>query len=182
MAYDEGRVESLVARTKEGDRMAFGALYDLFSKDIYRFTLVLVRSVPEAQDITSETFVRVWRSITRYEKGNFRAYVFMIARNLAYDALRRRKRAPDTIEDEESIEDNKLSPLLDAVKTEEEKAVYAAVMGLPPEYREVVTLRFFNNLPTKDVAEMLGKTEASVKITQHRAMEKLREKLKQHER
>lgn len=182
MAYDPEKVEALILRIKQEDREAFGELYDLFSTDIYRFVFMLVREKCEAQDIVSETFVRVWRSILRYEKGNFRAYVFMIARNLAMDALRKRKHAALPVEDENELGDTQSSPIIDAVKTEEEKLLYTTLMTLSPEYREVISLRFMHGMSTKEVGELLGKSEASIKITQHRAMTKLRERLKTYER
>ena len=180
MVHDHEKVESLVAQIKHGNREAFGALYDLFSADLFRFLIVLARDVQEAQDLTSETFVRVWRSIDRYQKGNFRSYIFMIARNLALDALRKRKRASVHIENEEDLIDLKSSPLLDAVRSEEDKHMYQALMELSEEYRTIISLRFMNGMSTKEVAELIGKSEAAVKITQHRAMVKLREKLKRH--
>ena len=183
MAYDPEKIEALITRIKLEDREAFGELYDLFSADIYRFAFVMVREKCEAQDIVSETFVRVWRSILRYEKGNFRAYVFMIARNLAMDALRKRKRAVVPVPDENEIEDTQISPIIDdVVKSEEEKLIYTMLMQLSPEYREIISLRFMQGMSTKEVSDLLGKSEASVKITQHRAMTKLREKLQHYER
>ena len=182
MALDDKQLESLAMKAKTGDRDAFAQLYDLMARDIYRFVLVMTKERGSAEDVVSETFIRVWRCIDTYQGGNFRAYVFTIARNCTIDILRKRKRDAYGIEDENDLVGTESTPLDQAIRTEEEKHLYAALIKLSDRYREVVALRFFQNMSVKEVAELLERSESSVKITQHRALKKLRVIMKAYEK
>ena len=174
MAKQEASLETLAQQAKAGDRDAFSQLYDLLARDIYRFALVMTREKGSAEDIVSETFIRLWRRIDAYQGGNLRSYVFTIARNCTIDTLRKRKHEAYSIADENELAGDGKSPLDTAVQSEQEKLLYKALLQLSDRHREVVALRFFESMSVKEVAELLECSESSVKITQHRALKKLR--------
>src|SRR5205823_2783216 len=98
-AVGGGRLDAdaaLVAAAKAGDAAAFGELYQRHRDEIYRFCLARTGSVPDAEDLTADVFVKALRSIDRYEQRGsaFLAFLYRIARNAAIDRARRHQRSP----------------------------------------------------------------------------------------
>ena len=93
---DEDRSQELewICQAKLGNTDAFGALYTLHAESVYRFLLSNLGDIHEAEDLTEEVFIRVWRAISSYEEGEFpfTAFVFRIARNLLIDHFRTNNR------------------------------------------------------------------------------------------
>lgn len=157
------------------DPQAFGRLYDLYVSRIYRFVYFKIPSVEDAQDITSETFLRFWNQVQDGAAvSHVGAYLYRIARNLVADHYRTRQ-------DALSIEAPEMERLLmDAkglIKIEESfdmAKVLAALRLLKDEYREAIILRYVDELTTAEIAEALGKTPGNVRVLLHRALETLR--------
>lgn len=182
MAQSSEQVEQLAKAASEGDRTAFDALYDELAPDIYRFVFVMMGDRSAVEDVVSETFIRLWRSMDRYKGGNIRSYTFTIARNCTIDVFRKRKHEAGSIKDEHAIAGNERSPLEHAIQSESEKRLYTALLQLSSRDKEVLSLRFFESMSIKEVAGLLGRTETSVKITQYRALRKMRKLLEAYEK
>lgn len=170
---DLDQIKELIKKAKEGDSQAFGKLYDLLVDQIYRYCLIKTGDVNASEDITSETFLRVKRYLSRYKDRNFRAYVFTIARNLIVDYYKKEARTTN-LSEVEFIVDGKENQETEMIKKQEVKKLYQALSELPKNYLDVITLRFIEELSIKETARILGRTSVSVRVTQHRAMKKLK--------
>jgi RNA polymerase sigma-70 factor (ECF subfamily) len=170
-----GRSESacLVGAAREGDRAAFGRLYQLFARMVHA---ILLARVPRADvdDLVQDVFLAALRRLrTLRDDESFGAWIAMIARNRAVDYHRRSR---ETTELSEELAGG------DAVETEA-FAVLAAVKQLPDAYRETLLMRLVEGMTGPEIAARTGLTPASVRVNLHRGMKQLREKLggKAHE-
>lgn len=170
--------EKIVALATGGDPKAFGALYDHYQPQIYRFVYLKVGSREEAEDLTHQVFLNAWLGVPRYKHRGFPfgSWLYQIARNQVIDHYRT-KRDNVSLEavDPESITQKLSIEALDA-NLDVERAV-AAIRALKMEYQDVLILRFVEDLSVKEVAAMIGKSEGAVKLLQHRALKILRENL-----
>jgi RNA polymerase sigma-70 factor (ECF subfamily) len=168
--------KTLIKDAARGKSSAFGSLYDHYQPMIYRFVLVKVGRREDAEDVTHQVFVSAWQNIKGYKHlGHpFSSWLYQIARNQIVDHYRAKK-------NETSLE--KMDPEYFVVpatvhfdlslKLEVEK-VRTAIAKLKPEYQDVVILRFIEDLPLKEVAAAVDKTEGAVKLMQHRAIKELK--------
>jgi RNA polymerase sigma-70 factor, ECF subfamily len=167
-------IDRLVTKAQRGDAQAFGELYEYFVEQIYKYVLLKVSSRIEAQDITSDVFGKAWDSLENYKQDNFRAYLYKIANNTVIDHYRKYKNKSVQVDDTNNIADEKTDLVENIYKKEQAGKVRQAISKLPKNYADVIRLRFFEDLPIKKTAEKLGKSSVSVRVTQHRALAKLR--------
>lgn len=144
----------------------FSALYQKYAPDVFRFALYLSGNRAEAEDITSETFVRVWTSPEPIRAETVKGYLFTIARNLYLQGLRKSKRHAEL---DEQMADHQASPLAQAEQKAEFLAVLAGLQELPETDRSAVLLRAVEGLPYEEIAKALGITLAAVKTKIYRA-------------
>ena len=170
--------EKIVALAIGGDPKAFGALYDHYQPQIYRFLFLKVAGREEAEDLTHQVFLNVWLGIPRYKHRGFpfSSWLYQIARNQVVDHYRAHREAvslegidPEAFADRFSEED------LDK-NLEVERAI-GTIRSLKQEYQDVLILRFVEDLSVKEVASTMDKSEGAIKLLQHRALKILREKL-----
>lgn len=168
---------NLISRATGGEAEAFGRLYDHYMPMIYRFILLRVAEREEAEDLTHQVFLKAWQKIGGYsEKGlPFSSWLYRIARNSVIDHYRRTKPTAN-LEDEENSEELISKPdILDKLDLKSDaKRAFKAINTLKDSEKEVIIMRFIDDLPIKEVAEAIGKTEGAVKLAQHRALNKLR--------
>ena len=152
--------------------LRFGELYERYAPDVMRFALYLTGSRSEAEDITSETFVRAWARSDAIRLGTVKAYLLMIARNLHLDSRRREARRGEIQE-----EPRDFAPDPEAVSgaRSELRAVLAALQRLPEVDRSALVMRAVDGLAYEDIAEALGVKPAAVRVKVHRARMKLAE-------
>jgi len=144
----------------------FGALYKKYAPDVYHFALYLSGERGEAEDITSETFVRVWASSEPIRVATVKGYLFTIARNLYLQGLRKKSRQVALDED---LRDPQASPHAQAEQKEELRAVLARLQKLPEIDRAALLMRAFDETPYEEIAQALGISLAAVKVKIHRA-------------
>lgn len=170
----EHHIQQLVAKSRAGDHAAFEALYEHFFPAVYKFCAFrLPKEV--AEDVTAETFVKVWENLHSYKphpKIPFGAWLFRIARNQVIDVYRKEPILEEVSEDLPDADtfnraDYRLSrkQLLALVRT--------AMEQLPERYRDVLLLSYISELPTHEVARTLKLTEGGVRILRFRALKKL---------
>ena len=172
----------IIERAKGGEAEAFGLLYDHYLPPIYRFVLFRVSHREEAEDITHQTFLTAWEGIHQYEPQGypFGSWLYRIARNAGVDA--HRKSNPQV-----SIETVVAHLSLGETQSEhldtklEWEALLAAMRELKEIEQEILFLRFVEDLSHGEAAEIVGKTEGAVKLTQHRALKNLKAILKKNE-
>jgi len=165
-------VEKWIRRAQKGDAQAFGRLFDRFSNDIFRYALSRMYNRHAAEDVTAETFKKTWENIRKYKHKNFRAYLYTIAHNLIIDFYRKSSRLErigerDFEANQENVEDG-------LYRTQQQKRLAATIRKLGKMEREVVRLRFVEELGAKEAAKVLGKSAVWVRVTQFRTLRKLR--------
>jgi RNA polymerase sigma-70 factor (ECF subfamily) len=164
--------DNLVARAKYGDTDALTALYDLYAPHIFRYAFTIVRNSDTAEDVVSEAFLRAWTHLPTFRGTNFRAFLYKIARNYAFDVLRKDTHCePLTGEPADSTKESDV--MKQAITSEDARRVINALTQLPERYKEVVTLRFLEELSVKETAEVTGLSEIAVRVTQNRGLKKL---------
>ncbi|MEX2245920.1 MAG: sigma-70 family RNA polymerase sigma factor [Dehalococcoidia bacterium] len=170
---------ALVLRAIQRDQDAFGELYDRHVVRVYRHIYYMVGNAAEAEDLTAQTFLRAWEAIERYQVRGapFVSWLLRIAHNLGVSYLRSRRESSqlhDGIVDEKERRD----PESAYERTAEEELVREAILRLREEQRQVIILRFIEDLDYREVAEIIGKSVAAIRVIQHRALNALRKQMK----
>ncbi len=179
---DQKQIKALIKQAKGGDARAFGQLFNYFSDDIFRFAYFKVSSKEKAQDITSETFLRVWRYLDRYKSNNFKSYIYTIARNLIIDHYKSKRYQTTTLLDDFSwIEADNKALTKELISQERQEKLHQAISQLSDNYQEVIILRFIEELSVKETAKIVDKSQVAVRVAQHRALKKLKKILEINE-
>jgi len=159
------------------DSNAFGELYDMYAPRIYRFIYFKVSSVSDAEDLTAEVFLKTWEYVSEgKEVKHFAGLLYRIARNRVIDFYRHRSTQP-TQEIDETILEKISDQGMAAKKMQEANEVQGVIKNLQKlkdEYREVITLRFIDELSMGEIAEILQKSQISVRVLLHRALKTLK--------
>ena len=169
----------LLHRAAAGDRDAFGAIFERYQHQVYRFARTMTGSRDTAEDVTQEVFVALIRDLKRYvpERATLGSYLYGIARNLSRDRLRRERRLLAWVcggspTDEPCIAD----PLDRMVAAETSADVRGALARIPMKYREVVILCDLHDLSYADAAAALHTSVAAVRSRLHRGRYLLRQR------
>jgi len=150
----------------------FEVLYRRYAPDVFRFALYLSGNRSEADDITSETFVRAWTASVPIRTATVKGYLFTIARNLYRHGLRGRSRQ---IAISETLPDPDTGPHVRAEHDSELKSVLRALQRLPEVDRAALLMRAIDGMPYEEIARALGLSLASAKVRIHRARLALRQ-------
>jgi RNA polymerase sigma-70 factor, ECF subfamily len=172
-------VREVVERAQAGDRDALEELYLIHFDRIYSYLHMSVGNRADAEDLTTQTFLRMIESIGRFrwQSAPFSAWLFRIAHNLAMDHFRASRRW----QPEEDVPE----PPGSEVRSAEEEAMHSIgrqsmlemIESLSNEQQQVLTLKFVFNFSNAEVATILGKTEGAVKSLQHRALVSLQKQV-----
>jgi RNA polymerase sigma-70 factor, ECF subfamily len=189
--------EMLMVRYQRGDREAFAALVRRYKNPIFNFVFRQVRSGNTAEDVTQDVFLRVVQNAAEFKhEARFSTWLYTIARNLCVDHLRKQShRRHPSLDQPVSGDTADARPLLDqvadphprasversVVATEVQSKIVEAVAALPEEQREVFLLREVANLPFKEIAEITGAGENTVKSRMRYALDRLQEALSEFE-
>ncbi len=186
--------ESLVARFQKGERAAFATLVRRHQGALYHFAFRQLRNGPAAEDVVQETFVRVVQNVADFKnEARFTTWVYTITRNLCIDQLRKRAHRKHPSLDEprgdegdgrtlgELVADKKSDTERSAGSAEMKEHIARAVAKLPDDQREVFLMREVANLPFKEIAEITGVPENTVKSRMRYALERLQEALGAYE-
>jgi RNA polymerase sigma-70 factor (ECF subfamily) len=173
-AVAERQMEELVERAQAGDRDALEELYLEHFDRIYSYLHMTVGNRHDAEDLTTQTFLRMLESIGRFQWGTapFSAWLFRIAHNLAMDHFRARRRwqpeeeVPEPDQVESSAEE-------EALKILSSESMFDLIEQLSDEQRQVLILKFVFDFSNLEAATVLDKTEGAVKSLQHRALASL---------
>jgi len=167
---------------------AFVQLYDLYYPKIFGYVLRRTANLEAAQDITSETFFNALRKLWQFRWRNisFSAWLYKIATNEINQYFRKAEYKKSlSLEELQEQGFEPISPhnpeneLIEAQEKLEQHQdfleIQVKIVRLPAKYQEVITLRFFEQKQLREIAEILGKKEGTVKSLLHRAVEKLKE-------
>lgn len=168
----------ITERLRAGDRDAFTAVYDAYIRPIYRFIYYRTHHRQTAEDLTGQTFLKAWRHIRSFDpkKGSVGSWLYRIARNTVTDHYRGSGPLTVDIADVWDISDRQDVARDASVRLELERVGHQ-LAGLTPEQREIVLLRVWDGLSHREIAELLGKSEASCKMLFSRTLATLRRKL-----
>jgi RNA polymerase sigma factor (sigma-70 family) len=158
-----------------GDSWArFEDLYRSTRGDVYAYVATLLRDHAAAEDVTALAFERAYRRRRTFDRrrGEERAWVFGIARNAAFDELRRRRRVARLAADPGDV--TELTQTDDELELRR-TSVRAALARLPAKEREIIALKFHGGLSNGELARVLGTSVSNAGTQLHRAMQKLRE-------
>jgi RNA polymerase sigma-70 factor, ECF subfamily len=174
-------VRRLVERAQQGDRAALEDLYLIHFDRIYSYLHMSVGNKHDAEDLTTQTFLKMLESIKRFrwQSAPFSAWLFRIAHNLAMDHFRARRRWQPEAEVPEPPGSEEPSAELEAMQTIGRQSMLELIDKLSPEQQQVLTLKFVFNFPNADVATILEKTEGAIKSLQHRALASLQKQIAQ---
>ncbi len=172
------KIEKLVERMSHGEMSAMGDLYELIEKDVYAYALSKTVNKSDAEDITHDTFVQVWKSATQYKPmGKPLAWIFTIEMNLIRRQFNKNQRfvpLDDTVEVEpddgdltESVIDNVFLKRMLSILSEEE--------------REIITLHVVSGLKHREIAKLLEKPLSTVLSKYYRAVKRLQIEIKEKE-
>ena len=184
--------EALMLRYQRGDRRAFAELVRRHKTPLFNFVLRYLRSPSGAEDVTQEAFLRVVQRAAEFKhEARFSTWLYTIARNLCIDHGRKMKLRRHPSLDAPTTEDGSARPMLEVLpdpKPESDvgraaewtvmrRSIVVAVEALPDDQREVFLLREVGNLPFKEIAEVTGAAENTVKSRMRYALERLQEAL-----
>jgi RNA polymerase sigma-70 factor (ECF subfamily) len=169
----ENDVVSLVAAAREGDRGAFGRLYERYARMVHGILLGRV-PIGEVEDLVQDVFVAAMRQLhTLRDVKCFGGWLATVTRNRANDFHRR---SVEVVEFAEDAPDGALGQSGGAAG-DDGAAILGVIRGLPEAYRETLIMRLVEGMTGPEIAERTGLTSGSVRVNLHRGMQMLREKL-----
>ena len=172
-------MRKLVERGQAGDRDALEELYLLHFDRIYSYLHMSVGNRHDAEDLTTQTFLRMLESIGRFrwQSAPFSAWLFRIAHNLAMDHFRANRRWQPEEDVPEPVGSEEPSAEAQAMHSIGRQSMLDLIEELSPEQQQVLTLKFVFSFSNGEVATILEKTEGAVKSLQHRALASLQKQL-----
>jgi RNA polymerase sigma-70 factor (ECF subfamily) len=179
-AFDSaGSDEQLARRAGAGDRDAFDSLVRRFADRVLSFVRTRVRDPHDAEEATQETFLRAWSSISRFDPSRrFSTWLFTIAHRQSLDVLRRRRPSGPRLA---RGEDEATSGHPERPTSGRESVWELARSLLPDGAYELLYLSYAEGKSPADLARITGRTSVAVRVTLHRARERLRRELEASE-
>lgn len=163
----------LIFQALNGNEEAFGQLFDLYSKPIYRYIYFKVNSQELAEDLASQAFLKVWEYISKGNKiKSFKSFIYQTARNLVIDYYRsREKEELPLIYAEEEIE---AEVKVDPDREIDQEILKRILDSLPTEQKEIIILRFIEDLSIKEISKIVDKSSGHVRVIIHRSIKEMR--------
>ncbi|PKM89397.1 hypothetical protein CVU83_00040 [Candidatus Falkowbacteria bacterium HGW-Falkowbacteria-2] len=174
--------KQLLQQLKSGDKEAFIKVYDDYVEDVYRFVYFKVGREEEARDLTSMIFLKAWNYIqsnSLSDSRTLRALVYKVARTSIIDYYRESGNKLEVSLDDENnpidvVDDNQdLAANMD--QESDMELIRKQLPLLKEEYREVIILRFVNDLSLEEIAAVTGKSKGNIRVILHRALAALKE-------
>ncbi len=179
----EPQLTQLVEKARDGNRLAFDQLIDRYQGDIYRMIFYRLRKQMDAEDLTQDVFIRAYRSIARLrEPERFRSWLYTIAVNRVNDYLRKKRvrsifkssdEGPEILPEADQLRE-KPEALEQVLKEDFWRQVTRIAEKLSKMEREVFMLRFMDDLNIAEIAQVLKKSESTVKTHLYRALAKFK--------
>lgn len=174
---------NILARQAVTDEEAFEELYEYFFPRVYNFIYARVKNSADADDITSITFMKMNENLERYNptQAAFSTWLFRIATNSIIDHTRRVENNQETEWEDffDPAAPEYQEPEAQVLEKENNRELFAALDKLSERERRIVELKFFSDMDTRSIAEILMMSEANVRTTLHRTLAKLKKFLTQ---
>ena len=174
----------LIQEYLNGNRESFDSLVDIYIKSIFNFSYRLIGNKKDAEDVTQDIFLKVWKNIKKFDtEKSFKTWIFSIAKNTCIDYLRKKKDVPMSYFDDENggnfIEDNLETEEQNAeekiVLKENKKLIDESLKELSITQKEIVVMKYVNDLSLSEVAEIMNMSKDTVKSHHRRALLKMRD-------
>lgn len=178
--------KNLIQRYLKGDEKSLEILIARYLKPIYSFVYRNVGSQPDAEDITQEVFVKIWKNIKKFDqKKSFKPWIFQIAKNSSIDFLRKKKSIPfSKFENEKGqnvLSENLVEKPLNLIENLSDKKVLAtAIDGLNEKEQKIINLRHNDGLSFKEIAEIFKESINTVKSRYRRALANMKENIEEN--
>ncbi len=174
MKKDEAQIEELVLASQRGESDAFGKLYDIFVDSIYRYIYFRV-GTEEAEDLTELVFLKTWENIKHYKKSThtFSSWLFRIAHNLVVDYYRAHRHNGELTEDLQDFREEANTPAR-THRHFDQTALAAGMKDLKDTYRQILILKYVNDLSYEEIGFIMDRSQAALRILQFRALKNLR--------
>ena len=172
----EKRLLHRVVNRKDAD--AYAEIYDAYVERIYRFVVFKISDQEQAQDVTSDVFLKVWDYLTRPESKDVQSLsglLYRTARNIVIDVYRQRAK----LQQQSLLDIDEAAVATDTttvIETKDEVSrLLNQIQSLKREYQEIILLRFIEELTISEIAVILGKKQTNVRVLIHRALKKLKQ-------
>ncbi len=186
--------DELITLCADGDISAFDSIVERYKLPIFNFIYRYIMDYENAEDLTQEVFLRVYKNIKNYrpEKSQFRTWIYRIASNLCKNELRNRKRRAKIFIEDVNFEYEGEQDIMQNVQSDSEsmlhrlenyelkKIISRNISSLPEKYRVVLILRDIQNLPYEEISKIIDKPVGTVKSRLNRARLMLREKMQNY--
>lgn len=181
----------LLQKSKAGDRLAFAELVEIYKDKINSLAYRMLGNAQDAEDITQETFMRIYANLHRYdEQYKISTWIYRIANNLCIDKIRKRRvrsnqfsldaeiTGTDGLDLYNTMRDTDPLPEQQVIQYELQDRIREAMLSLTPKYRTIMILRYLEDLSLQEISEIVGLPVATVKTRVHRGREALRKRIK----
>lgn len=161
------------------DPNRFEVVWDTYAVRMYRYIVVQLRSKEEAEDATTTTFIRLWEYVTTREGtiDNLSAFLYRIAKHCVIDAVRRRRPTASIEELREIGREIRDARVPSRETLEVEEMVWAGLVRLSPDDREILVWRFIEGIPVGEIAGLLSISENATSVRIYRALQKLKKRI-----
>ncbi len=170
--------KKIIKKARKGDQEAFGQLYDKYISGIYRFVFFRINDKSETEDLTQQVFLKAWQNVSSFKikkEAKFSSWLYRIAKNLIIDYYR-------TAKDHINIDDIKYDQQFAiSYKLEEKidnltkfKQVKKSLTILTEDEQDVIIMKFVEEFSNEEIAQALDKSRGAVRVTQHRALKKIK--------
>ena len=177
-ASDRQDIE-LIRRIADGDRAAFQVLFARHNLALYRYLVRMLRNTAIAEEHVNETFIEIWRVAGKFEnRSRVSSWIIGIGRNKALSTMRKRSDMPLDEGFAKQVEDGADTPETTAMKGDKAGAIKACLLKLSAEHREVVDLVYYHEMSIREVSDVTGVPENTVKTRMFHARKQLSELLK----
>lgn len=169
----------LIQRASEGETVAFELLADLYRPCLEGLAMRMLRNSEDAKDAVQETLVKAFRAIKDFDSARpIKPWLCRICANCCVDAVRNRKKDPESLENHDYMLQDGSEPLEDrAVGSIRRRIILEAVSRLPEKYRLIILMRHFEHMDVIEIANALNKPEGTIKSWLFRARSLLKKDL-----
>jgi len=181
MVIDQQAEEAaLVTQSLAGDQQAYGQLMHRYAGAVFNVAYRMLGNAQDAEDASQEIFLRAYTRLESFDPARrFSTWLLAIASNYCIDRLRRQRLAWLTLDDVAyTVPSGERGPEGSALVAEERDAVQRALMTLPDNYRQVMVLRYWNDMSYDEIAQATGLPESTIKTRLFRARNMLADALR----
>lgn len=169
---------AIIDEVRGGNADHYRLLVERYHVGLVQHLFNITRDGDSAEDLAQEAFIKAYEKLGQYNPDYaFSTWLYKIADRLAYRQLKQHKPSSDINELQDRLPDDKPSAGEEADKANDQRAVRAAIDTLPGDYRQVVTLYYFDNCSYEEIAEIIERPIGTVRTWLHRAKDQLRKDL-----